>query len=339
MTISHLIRMMLVFAVVFVACAGQDQPSSPGSTSTAPTDDVEDGEMTPVTLILDFVPGGIHAGLYSAVAEGYFEDANLDVALEPPASAADTLRLVIAGRATIGIAPLADVASLRSQGEDVRVFMALEQVPLGGLLSTEAIGVTDPGQLGGATIGVTGVPSDVAIAEVILDSAGVDPSTVDFITIGFDAVGNLIGRTVDAAFGFWSAEAVALDLAGEVPVVFRPDEHGAPLYPELVFFSTGDRFVDEPLTMQAFMDAVTRGYEFALANPDDAIAHLDEGADGIDEVFATAEFAGLAPYFLDAYGRFGTIDPDALGTYLDWAADVGIIESVPPDLLVTEFTP
>ena len=58
-----------------------------------------------------------------------------------------------------------------------------------------------------------------------------DPSNADLITIGFDAVPNLLSGSVDAAPRFWSSEAVALELEGEVPVVFRPDEYGAPPYP------------------------------------------------------------------------------------------------------------
>ncbi len=68
-------------------------------------------------LIPDFVPGGIHAGIYSALSEGYFEEANLNVDIQPPTSSADTLRLLLADQATIGIAPVADVASLRAQEE------------------------------------------------------------------------------------------------------------------------------------------------------------------------------------------------------------------------------
>ncbi len=86
-------------------------------------------------------------GIYSALAEGYFEEANLNVDIQPPTSSADTLRLVVADQATVGIAPVADVASLRAQGEEIQIFMALEQVPLGALMSTEAIGISDPSEL------------------------------------------------------------------------------------------------------------------------------------------------------------------------------------------------
>ncbi len=298
-----------------------------------------EAEQTEVSLILDFVPGGIHAGLYSADAEGFFEEENIDIDIQAPTSSADTLRLVLAGQSTIGIAPIGDVASLRAQGEDIQIFLALEQVPLGALMSTDAIGITDPSQLDNSVVGVTGVPSDEAIAKFILESAGVDVSTVEFITIGFDAVGNLIGQSVDAAVGFWSAEAVVLELEGESPNVFRPDEYGAPPYPELVFFASTDTIENNGDVLQRFANAVARGYEFALDNQEEAIGHLASLAEGIDEEFASAEFDNVEPHFLGPNGGFGEVSDESISDYLDWAVEVGVLESRPEDLITTEFLP
>jgi ABC-type nitrate/sulfonate/bicarbonate transport system substrate-binding protein len=318
----------MVLALVSAACSNGGEG-----------DDGGDGTPTDIQLILDFVPGGIHAGIFAAKEEGYFADEGLNVDIQSPTSSADTLRLVLAGQSTIGIAPIADVASLRADGEDIQVFLALDQVPLAALMSTEAIGITDPSQLAGGTVGVTGVPSDEAIARVILEDSGVDTSTVEFITIGFDAVANLISKSVDAAIGFWSAEAVALELEGETPIIFRPDQHGAPPYPELVFFASGDTIANRPEVLEGFTRALAQGYDFALENTEEAIADLAANADGVDVEFATAEFENVRPHFLGPNGRFGEVSQDGVADYLAWAADVGIIGSVPDDLVTTEFVP
>jgi NitT/TauT family transport system substrate-binding protein/putative hydroxymethylpyrimidine transport system substrate-binding protein len=321
---TRLMIVVFAFLLIAVACGDSDEGLE---------------EETSVDLVLDFVPGGIHAGIYSALAQGCFEDANINIDIQPPTSSADTLRLVLAGQAAVGIAPIADVASLRAQGEDIQIFLALEQVPLAALMSTEAIGVTDPSQLGGATIGVTGVPSDEAVARVILEGSGVDADGVEFVTIGFDAVGNLIGQTVDAAIGFWSAEAVVLELEGETPYVFRPDEYGAPPYPELVFFASTDTIENRPEVLTALSSALACGYDFALENQDQAIQDLADNADGIDVDFANAEFDNVEPYFLGPNGTFGEVSDEAIADYLAWAAEVGVLESVPEDLITTEFLP
>ena len=291
----------------------------------------------PVVLVLDFLPGGIHSGIYAAEGGGLFAEEGLGVEIQTPASAADTLRLVLSGRADIGIAPLPDVAQLRADGEDVVVFMALEQVPLGALLSTEDIGITDPSQLEGGTIGVTGAPSDEAVTRVILEGAGVDPDGADLITIGFDAVPNLVSGSVDAAFGFWSSEAVALELEGERPVVFRPDEYGAPSYPELVLFAKGET-IDRRI-LEGFARAMEKGYLFAIDDPEAAVGHLTSLVEGVDSVFARAEFDKVAPHFLGAEGNYGVITEDGIARYLEWAAEVGVLDRVPEDLVDPSFLP
>ena len=336
---SAWLRTLAVFAAMLLllaACGGGDDG---GGTTDGGDDGEAPAEPTDVQLILDFVPGGIHAGIFSAQEEGYFEEANLNVDIQSPTSSADTLRLVLAGQATIGIAPIADVASLRAQGEEIQIFLALDQVPLAALMSTEAIGITDPSQLEGGTVGVTGVPSDGASARVILEDSGVDPHSVEFITIGFDAVANLIGKSVDAAIGFWSAEAVVLELEGETPIIFRPDEYGAPPYPELVFFASTETIEQRPEVVEAFSQALVRGYEFALDNTDQAIDHLVANADGADAEFATAEFENVRDHFLGPNGSFGEVSDEAIADYLEWAAEVGVIESVPEGLVTTEFVP
>ena len=95
--------LIAVLTLVMAACGGDDDDTTSTAEAGAATTSTAAGEdfavmpeMTDVGLILDFVPGGIHAGIYSALAEGYFEEANLNVDIQPPTSSADTLRLVVA---------------------------------------------------------------------------------------------------------------------------------------------------------------------------------------------------------------------------------------------------
>lgn len=284
-------------------------------------------------LILDYLPGGVHAGLFAAEAEGYFESAGLDVEIQSPTSTADTLRLVLGDAATIGIAPLPDVAALRASGEPVRAFQALVQVPLATLITTRALGIDSLADLEGRTVGVTGVPSDEALTRAMLRDAGVDLDQVDLVTIGFDSARNLVAGSVAAALGFWTAEAVALRLQGEEPVIFRPEAHGAPRYPELVLFATEATLDRRGDAIAAFAGALAEGYDFAKAKPARALEHLVGGADGLDAEFAGAELAEVLPRQFDASGRFGTLTERGIADYLDWAVANGIVPGRPDDLV------
>ena len=73
-------------------------------------DGSEAGELQKATLVLDFIPNGVHAGIYEAEAEGYYEDNGIDLKIIEPTSTADTLRLILAGKADFGLADGVDLA-------------------------------------------------------------------------------------------------------------------------------------------------------------------------------------------------------------------------------------
>ena len=90
-----------------------------------------------------------------------------------------------------------------------------------------------PADLEGGTVGVTGLPSDDAVLDSVLEAGGADPASVHRVTIGFDAVPTLAAGKLDAATAFWNAEGVALRGLGVPTREFRVDDFGAPRYPEL----------------------------------------------------------------------------------------------------------
>ena len=54
----------------------------------------------------------------------------------------------------------------------------------------------------------TGLPSDDAVLDSVLEADGADPDAVDRVTIGFNAVAALAAGRVDAATAFWNAEGL-----------------------------------------------------------------------------------------------------------------------------------
>ena len=68
--------------------------------------------------------------------------------------------------------------------------MALEQRPLASVIAQPKI--RSPRQLDGQTVGVTGDPSDLAVLRSVVAGAGGKPSAVKTITIGYNAVPDLI---------------------------------------------------------------------------------------------------------------------------------------------------
>src|SRR6201996_6546803 len=89
--------------------SSSSSPISPGGNPTAPAADATTAHEVPLpaplkrtakaTLILDFTPNAVHAGIYRALAAGYYRKENIDLSVVPPSSTSSTLSLIAAGRA------------------------------------------------------------------------------------------------------------------------------------------------------------------------------------------------------------------------------------------------
>jgi NitT/TauT family transport system substrate-binding protein/putative hydroxymethylpyrimidine transport system substrate-binding protein len=316
-------------ALAVAGCGGDDGGGAGGQTGTTQAASSCAGQQlaspTEVTLILDFLPNPVHVAIYQGLAGGTYTANNLNLKVQTPTSTSDTLRLLATDRADIGIVSLLDLVSSYQQGQPITAFMALEQRPLGSLLALEKAGVTSPKDLEGQTVGVTGVPSDLAAVNSMVANAGGDPSKVKTVTIGFNAVQNLIAGKVKAAVGFWNAEGVQLQ-AQEPTRVFKLDEFGAPAYPELVAFARNDTISSNPALICAFVKATVDGHRQATANPDQALDNLTKQAEGLALSDAKAQYEALKPVFQADAPVYGTLDLAILAEYLTWAKEAKILD-------------
>ena len=139
------------------------------------------------TLVLDFVPNAVHAGIYRALAAGYYRSAGIDLQVVPPSSTSTTLELVEAGKAQFGLADGIDVAEQIAMGRDAKAIMAVVQRPLGAPIALASEHLRSAADLVGKTVGITGVPSDRAALDTVVAHAGGDPAKVKLVTVGFEA--------------------------------------------------------------------------------------------------------------------------------------------------------
>jgi NitT/TauT family transport system substrate-binding protein/putative hydroxymethylpyrimidine transport system substrate-binding protein len=299
----------------------------------------EPGAPHGATLVLDFQPNAVHAGIYAAQANGFFKDAGIDLKIQEPSSTADSAKLLEAGRADFAVMDINDFGIARERGLDLVAIAAIVQRPLASVIARDPDEIRTPADLAGKTIGVTGVPSDDAVLDTVLRSGGVDPSDVHPVTIGFNAVASLAAGKVDAATGFWNAEGVQLQQMG-VPIrEFRVDQFGAPRYPELVV-ATSRRSCPEA---GAFTSGLSRGYEALGRDPDGALDDLLDASPGLDRSSQEAQLDSLmqGDAFLEGGERpgerLGQTAPGAMpssslnsrGTsaWLAWAAGAGIVNA------------
>jgi NitT/TauT family transport system substrate-binding protein/putative hydroxymethylpyrimidine transport system substrate-binding protein len=283
-------------------------------------DGAEPGALKRATLVLDFQPNAVHAGIYSALERGFYRDAGIDLDVQEPSASTDAPKLLEAGRAEFAILDIHDLAIAYERGLDVEGIVPIVQRPLAAVIARGA--VRRPRDLEGGTVGVTGLPSDDAVLDSVLEADGADPDSVDRVTIGFQAVSSLAAGKVDAATAFWNAEGVALTRQGIPTREFRVDDYGAPRYPELWLCKSKDRAGG----VQAMKEATVRGYRFELANPAQSLDDLLGANPGLDRAEQAAQQRALLEAGAVRPGESFATATDAV-KWLRWDIDHGILEA------------
>lgn len=282
-------------------------------------DGAEPGASQEATLVLDFTPNAVHAGIYSALERGWFEEEGLELRVREPGDSTDAPKLLEAGRTEFAVLDINDFGIARERGLDLDLVAALVQVPLAAVIAGDRREVRRPRDLEGKTVGVTGLPSDRRALEAVVRAGGGDPAAVDTATIGFDSVAALAAGRVDAATAFWNAEGVALRELGVPTREFRLGSHAEP-YPELVVVASSELLESDPDLVAALQAGLERGYELAAEDPGAAVQDLLGAVSGLEPAVQQAQMKALSG--ADAFTAGvepGTIEPERIANWRRFA--------------------
>lgn len=311
-------RALVLVLVLLAALAGGCGSASSGSDERPERD---------ARLMLDFAPNAVHAGIYLGLERGYDDAEGVRLQVTPPPSSTDGVKALLSGLTDMAILDIHDLALARERGRDLVGVMAIVQTPLAAVLAQPT--VRRPRDLAGQRVGVTGLPSDVAVLDSIVSGDGGDPATVKRTTIGFNAVPALLSRKVAGATAFWNAEGVALRARRPGMREFRVDDFGAPQYPELVLACTRETLESDGPVVRATVRALRRGYEGAIEDPDAAVSALQDAEPSLERQLTLRELAAVSPSFTAGASHVGQLDPSRLRAWAAWERRFGITRRVP----------
>jgi putative hydroxymethylpyrimidine transport system substrate-binding protein len=287
-------------------------------------------EQVSVRLALDWFPNANHAGLYTAVEKGYFEDENLDVEIYTPADPSSILQTVASGADDFGINYQPDLLLARAQGVPVMSVAALVQHPLNSVQTLKASGIARPSGLAGKTVGYPGIPINEPLLETMLKFDGVSGGLdeVELVNVGFNLSETLISGQVDACIGcYFSYESIKMENEGFPVEVIRMEQWGVPDYYELVVVTNEETLAERSDVVQRFVRAVIKGYEEAAADPGAAVDILVAlGGDDIDEAIDRPGAELLAPLWKEGDTPVGWQTSEKWTGFADWMHENGIIE-------------
>ena len=304
-----------------------------GRSATTPTAHVasgapQAGHPTSASLVLDFTPNAIHSGIYAAQADGNLRRAGVDLHIEVPGASTDAISLLAAHRVDFAILDIHDLAIADAAHKHLVAIMAIVERPLASVIAQPRF--ASPRALAGQTVGVTGAPSDLAVLRSVVAGAGGRPGALKTLTIGYNAVPDLLSGRVAAATAFWNDEGVQIARQRPGYHVFRVEDYGAPAYPELVLTATAAELRAHPGLARAVVGALVSGYRRVIADPAAGARALETQVTGLVPAQVSAELHGEIPAFTPrGGGPVGALEPVLLRRWAAWEQRFGIVAHRP----------
>jgi ABC-type nitrate/sulfonate/bicarbonate transport system substrate-binding protein len=138
-----------------------------------------------------------------------------------------------------------------------------------------------------------------------MDCDGADVDAVEFIDVGFDAFPALVNDRVDVAWVFLGWDAIQADSMGIELNAIPLSGSCVPDYYTPLIVSGESTIEANPGLLHRFMAATHRGYEYAIAHPQETAQILVKASPETDPELARRSQIWLAPHYQGDASRWG----------------------------------
>lgn len=305
------VLLFLLTAVTLTACSNSEGASS---------------ETKDVKLVLDWTPNTNHTGLYVAQAEGYFKEQGLDVEIMLPGEAGAD-QLVASGQADFGISAQETLTEARIQDIPVVSIGAIIQHNTSGFASPVDKNITSPADYEGKTYGGWGAPVEKAVLDSLMKKEDADVEEVEIVNMGNSDFFTAVERDIDFAWIYYGWTGVEAELRGQELNMQYLTDYSDKLDYYTPVLTTNETMIEEnPETVEAFMSAATKGYQFAIDNPEEAADILIDAVPDLDPELVRASQEWLSPKYKDDAERWGEQELEVWNNYAEWMLDNGLLE-------------
>ena len=275
-----------------------------------------------LTIGLDWFINPDHAPLIIAEKRGYFKEMGLEVEMIEPADPNDPPKLVAAGKLDLAISYQPQLHIQVDQGLPVVRVGTLISVPLNALVVLKNGPIKSIADLKGKKVGFSVGGFEEALLSGMLEKYNLKMSDIELININFSLSPALIAKKVDAVIGaFRNFELNQMDIVGHPGRAFYPEEHGVPVYEELIYISNINNR-NNPI-FDKFFKAIQKATLTMINDPISSWQDFSSYRKGLDDELNKRAFK-------DTISRFA-LRPQAhdLKTYKEFASflkDKGIIK-------------
>lgn len=281
-----------------------------------------------ITVVLDWVPNTNHTGLYVAKELGYFEEEGLDVEIIQPTEGGSA-DLIAAGQGEFGISYQEQVTYARTAENPlpIKAIAAIIQHNTSGFASPVDRNIVTPKNFEGKKYGGWGSPMEAATIKGLMEADNGDFSKVEIVDVGAMDFFTAVKEHVDFTWIFYGWDGVSAELQNYPINFIRLQDVDPNLdYYTPVIIASEDYLAKNPETAKKFLRAVSKGYEYAIENPEEAADLLLIDNPEIDRDLAVASQKYLADKYQNDAEKWGFMKGDIWKNYGKWMYDHGLLE-------------
>ena len=320
--------------LILVIIVGLLLPPLAGCSKNPPAQDKQ--ALTKVTILLDWLPNTNHTGLYVAKEKDYFKNEGLDVQIMQPGEGG-TAQLVAAGKGDFGISYQEELTIARSQDIPIIALAAVIQHNTSGFASPVEKGITSPRDFEGKSYGGWGSPAETAVIKALMDKYQADFSRVEMLNIGEADFFTSMHKGVDFAWIYWGWTGVEAEQRNiDLNFIQLKDENPALDFYTPVIITSEKMLKENPELVQKFMRACSKGYQFAIENPEEAAELLLKNEPDLDRSLVMASQKYLANEYQADAPRWGEMKKEVWKNYADFMYKNKLIDNnIDPDKAFT----
>lgn len=319
-------RVVALTALALTASAGLTACGSDDQGATATSADKIRFVFTWPTPDYELVP------IVAAQSQGYFKDAGLDVDITFPPDTATAVKVLATGDGDIALPTTTDIVAAAESDLPVTSIANYSQSNNWGFFTKPGVELNDAQDLKGKKIAIYADTFSKAMMSSVLKANDISPDDVDQVVVD-DSTRLMLAGKIDVATNTTNyLVPQVVSETGEDPGTLLGRDAGAPDMPIWVYAASDTYREAHPESVEAFLSALQKATEWAIANPEDAVAAYEEAfpKNGYSHELSVTGWKSTAELLENDEGELFTSTDDQWTSLADALVDAGALSETLP---------
>ncbi len=278
--------------------------------------------MLKATLIEEWFPSACFLGDMVAMNETA-KEYGITVEVKPGADDVDPVKLVLGGVADFGVAGGDRILTANNTGADLVVLGAINYKSPTCFIALKEAQIITAKDFEGKKVGVMTGNNTEFVYRALVNKAGLDKSKITEVEAPYD-LASFITKAFDVRPAFAYDETVSLDIQNIAYTTIKPEDYGVNFVGPVIFAKRSFVGQNRDLT-QRFINAMAKGWEVALENPENAIKYLKEYDKNIDTSRELKSLLKGKEYFAGEAGKPLYLSKEKWSAFINELVDLKLV--------------